>query len=122
MDGKMKKVGLLVLRSFHKMIIIEQYKVYNPELQLYSKGGAYCRSLSPIHWGKKGKIWSSAGALRRHLFQYCSENGYRSQNNIPEHWEVHAVTTDAEGKLQLTVFNAKKFYDKTHLQDDVTVV
>ena len=105
------------------MITIETYKVFHTGLQLYSKGGAYCESLSQYHWGKKGKTWSSQGALRRHLFQYCSENGYASQVSIPKEWEVHAITTNpTTGVLELAVYNARKFYLKTHLQTDETVV
>lgn len=77
----------------------------------------YAHLSATYWWSKKGKLWTSAGALRRHLFQYCSENGYRTQNNIPEEWEVHMyATNDQTGQVELIVFNAKKFYDKTHLQ------
>jgi len=96
------------------MIKIEQYKIFHPDYGLYSKGGIYAHLSATYWWSKKGKLWTSAGALRRHLFQYVERQG---ENVIPEEWEVHMyATNDQTGQVELTVFNAKKFYDKTHLQ------
>lgn len=100
------------------------YQIRHKETGLFSLGGVDCcadpenrRFWKHKSWSKEGKIWTSAGALRRHLQQY--ENQYLRTNkaviSIPEEWEVIEIICDFESKkCEIKMYNAKHFYDKCH--------
>jgi len=96
---------------------LELYKVRNKQTGLFSKGGVYCDSTYSGYWSKKGKVWTSAGAMRRHLFQYTYEV---DKVNVPKHvlsgWEVIHYFTGEDGRIVEQTYNAKDFYEKKHLE------
>lgn len=89
------------------------YKVRNPNTGLFSKGGTWAEVFES-HWSKRGKTWSDAGALRRHLQFYAAK--LPNDTDIPEHWEVVVVgyiSDDGippEGYIAGQTFNAREFY------------
>lgn len=48
----------------------------------FPKGGMY------KHFGKKGKAWTSSGAIKNHLRQYIGLYSDPTQNLIPKEWEI----------------------------------
>lgn len=100
---------------------IQQYKIFDPNTGLFSKGGIRAHK-DKYDWSKKGKLWTSAGALRRHLNQY-TETFYLNRdyskpqfrNFIPEKWIVIEQVVTDDGQFIEQQYNAKLFYDKKHL-------
>lgn len=98
------------------MIAVDIYSIMDSETGLFSKGG-FTPVLGNYGWSKKGKVWSSSGAIRSHLNLFVhqkwlgSGKGYEYTLNIPEHWVVIRTFANPEtGVLQQEEINAKEFY------------
>lgn len=98
----------------------KQYKIKNTVTGLFSKGGSYNNGTSLYGWSKKGKVWTSEGALRNHLNLYVGReyvsNGYLSSEKvfeckIPIEWEVIELWMDLEsGESGFSTKGAIDFY------------
>lgn len=88
-----------------------EIKIYKIE----NKDGMFSTGTMHPRWTKKGKIWQSFGAVKRHLRQFCNTSGIRDgeykyfwQNNIPEHWVVLEITNN-----NVERYSAKELYPPT---------
>lgn len=89
------------------------YKIRNTQTELFSLGGTRCDSR--WGWSKRGKTWSSSGAIRGHLNiyvdPYCHPNKKMDVNNIPVEWEVIETVIDVDaGTAAMNVYSAREFY------------
>lgn len=88
-----------------------EIKIYKIE----NKDGMFSTGTMHPRWTKKGKIWQSLGAVKRHLRQFCSNYGWKDdkcvyywQNNIPDNWTVIEITNN-----NVERYNAKDLYPLT---------
>lgn len=68
------------------------YRVRNTRTGLYSRGGLYVR------WTKRGKIWTTKGALKNHFNRVLRSNEYRTINVLPQEWVVESYDLTANAQ------------------------
>lgn len=62
---------------------IKLYKIYNPVLGKYSKGGSTNYDDTKYFWSKKGKTWNELRHIKLHLnLQYEEKYDYDKKRNI----------------------------------------
>lgn len=82
------------------------YRIYNPNNNIYSRGGSYLHQL----WSKRGKVWTHIGYLNSHLTllkENC--NKHILQHYIDNNCVIVNVITNEEIPIQLMVDNPNDY-------------
>ncbi len=79
------------------------YRIYNPLIDKFSKGGLY------THWSKNGKVWVTMGYLKSHLTMIKEYPHIYNHSYIKDNCMVINVLTDESFPVKLLIDNPENF-------------